>query len=132
MREGMFTVVFERPEKLIENILADLSLAPMWIRKIILSILYWPKGSFCGKPHHGTHLERVIWQKPSAKLQNTEKEDNAIRQKAYSESQTKDESTEKTKNFTLSWSHYLVLMRIENPAERSFYEIEANNQQWSL
>lgn len=36
MREGMFTVVFERPEKLIENILADLSLAPMWIRKIIL------------------------------------------------------------------------------------------------
>ena len=27
----------------------------MWIRKIILSILYWPKGSFCGKPHHGTH-----------------------------------------------------------------------------
>jgi hypothetical protein len=26
--------------------------------------------------------------------------------------------------FTLSWSHYLVLMRIENPDERSFYEIE--------
>lgn len=26
--------------------------------------------------------------------------------------------------FTLSWSHYLVLMRIESDAERSFYEIE--------
>ncbi len=33
--------------------------------------------------------------------------------------------------FRLSWSHYLVLMRIENPAERSFYEIEASNQNWS-
>ncbi len=35
------------------------------------------------------------------------------------------------KNFTLSWSHYLVLMRIVNPNERSFYEIEAFNEQWS-
>ena len=26
--------------------------------------------------------------------------------------------------FALSWSHYLVLMRIENPDERNFYEIE--------
>lgn len=34
--------------------------------------------------------------------------------------------------FTLSWSHYLVLMRIENPEERSFYEIECLNQNWSV
>ena len=27
--------------------------------------------------------------------------------------------------FQLSWSHYLVLMRVENPNERSFYEIES-------
>ena len=26
--------------------------------------------------------------------------------------------------FTLSWSSYLVLMRIDNPDERSFYEID--------
>jgi predicted nuclease of restriction endonuclease-like (RecB) superfamily len=31
----------------------------------------------------------------------------------------------------LSWSHYLILMRIENPAERSFYEIELYKQNWS-
>lgn len=35
-------------------------------------------------------------------------------------------------SFTLSWSHYLVLMRIENPEARSFYEIECNQQQWSV
>ena len=33
---------------------------------------------------------------------------------------------------TLSWSHYLKLMRIENPEERCFYEIEASNNHWSL
>ena len=34
--------------------------------------------------------------------------------------------------FTLSWSHYLVLMRIENIEARSFYEIECTQQQWSV
>ena len=34
--------------------------------------------------------------------------------------------------FTLSWSRYLVLMRIDNPDERSFYEIECAKQQWSV
>ena len=33
--------------------------------------------------------------------------------------------------FTLSWSHYLILMRIKNEDERRFYEIEATTQQWS-
>jgi len=34
--------------------------------------------------------------------------------------------------FTLSWSHYLKLMRISNPEERRFYEIEASENNWSL
>lgn len=34
-------------------------------------------------------------------------------------------------NFTLPWSHYLVLMRVDNPDARSFYKIEAQKQQWS-
>lgn len=37
-----------------------------------------------------------------------------------------------TEIFLLSWSHYLLLMRIENEEERSFYEIEASNQNWSV
>lgn len=32
----------------------------------------------------------------------------------------------------LSWTHYLVLIRIENPNERSFYEIESLNNKWSV
>ena len=34
--------------------------------------------------------------------------------------------------FSLSYSHYLFLMRIENPEERNFYEIESSQNNWSL
>jgi hypothetical protein len=34
--------------------------------------------------------------------------------------------------FVLSWSHYLKLMRISNPDERHFYEIECAANNWSL
>lgn len=37
-----------------------------------------------------------------------------------------------TSPFPLSWSHYLVLMRITSDAERSFYEIECQKQNWSV
>lgn len=42
-----------------------------------------------------------------------------------------DEKANKHK-FILSWSHYLVLMRIKDPAARSFYEIECAKQDWSI
>jgi predicted nuclease of restriction endonuclease-like (RecB) superfamily len=34
--------------------------------------------------------------------------------------------------FVLSWSHYLILMRISNIEERGFYEIECAKNGWSL
>ena len=34
--------------------------------------------------------------------------------------------------FVLSYSHYLFLMRIDNPEERRFYEIESKKSNWSL
>ncbi|MBB3840114.1 putative nuclease of restriction endonuclease-like (RecB) superfamily [Runella defluvii] len=50
---------------------------------------------------------------------------------AYSIQQTQSAELGKVR-FTLSWSHYLVLMRIPNPDERSFYEIEATNNNWKI
>lgn len=32
--------------------------------------------------------------------------------------------------FRLTWTHYLILMRIDNFEERNFYEIEAYNEGW--
>lgn len=34
--------------------------------------------------------------------------------------------------FNLSWTHYLLLLKIENEDERDFYEIEAINNNWSV
>lgn len=34
--------------------------------------------------------------------------------------------------FTLSWSHYVELLTVKDPDERSFYEIDATNEHWSL
>ncbi len=44
---------------------------------------------------------------------------------AFSDIDLADASA-KFKNTKLSWSHYLILMRIKNPSERNFYEIEEN------
>jgi len=33
--------------------------------------------------------------------------------------------------FMVSWTHYLILMRIKNDDERRFYELEAAKQQWT-
>jgi len=68
-----------------------------------------------------TYSQVQIQQKPSADLQVSDNLKDVIWQKPSAKSST----------FALSWSHYLVLMRIENPEERRFYEIEALNQQWS-
>jgi len=78
-----------------------------------------------------TYQKRVIWQTASAKLQIAEIKDIELSQIPSGESQIQDVPSQKFNNFSLSWSHYLILMRIDNPAERSFYEIKANNQQWS-
>jgi predicted nuclease of restriction endonuclease-like (RecB) superfamily len=34
--------------------------------------------------------------------------------------------------FTLSWSHYVFLLGIKNTGERSFYEIESSEQNWTV
>ena len=34
--------------------------------------------------------------------------------------------------FMISWSHYVTLLTVEEPDERSFYEIEASNEGWSV
>ena len=42
------------------------------------------------------------------------------------------DTTPITHKFALSWSHYLILMRISDANARSFYEIECAKQNWSV
>src|ERR1019366_9483738 len=34
--------------------------------------------------------------------------------------------------FTLSWTHYVFLLGVKDPNERSLYEIEATEQNWTV
>jgi len=64
---------------------------------------------------------------------------NLIGQTVSDQSQNKQTSSAQSvktallsRKFTLSWSHYVFLVGIDNVPERNFYEIEAVGQNWSL
>ena len=72
-----------------------------------------------------------IQQQPTVKLATT-----AISQTPSAISapfEIQQQPTAKSLNpFTLSWTHYVELLPIKDPGERSFYEIEATNEGWSV
>lgn len=45
---------------------------------------------------------------------------------------TTQNDNQRLPNFKLSWTHYLSLLNVEDSSARSFYEIEAFQQQWSV
>lgn len=51
---------------------------------------------------------------------------------AVEKSQTLFTQLEKDPPFVVSWSHYLILMRIQDAKERRFYEIEAAKSRWNV
>ena len=58
--------------------------------------------------------------------------DSSSQTENHSISATLSRKSEDHVKFSLSWSHYLILMRVENPDARSFYEIECQQQDWSV
>ncbi len=77
----------------------------------------------------GQSLELPIAQKPSGQLIPAK-----IRQQPvgkFAVSQISEQPIRKSP-FTLSWSHYVLLLTVKDPDERSFYEIEATNSGWSV
>lgn len=46
--------------------------------------------------------------------------------------QTASGESGRVRPFTLGWSHYVFLLGIKNTDERSFYEIEATEQSWTV
>ncbi len=76
------------------------------------------------------YLTYPISQTTSAKLGSGENNNSIIQPMPSAKLQNIYEMS--SRKFILSWSHYLKLMRIENPEERSFYEIECAANNWTL
>lgn len=74
-----------------------------------------------------SHVE--ISANPLRKSDGDEKSANVLRK-----SDGKDLATPSRQipQFTLGWSHYLLLMRIVDPVERAFYEREATERVWTF
>ena len=69
----------------------------------------------------------IVYSNSATLLRNSEKQGkSATVLRIFGNSETE------APYFTLSWSHYLILIRIENEAERNFYEIECASQQWGV
>lgn len=71
------------------------------------------------------YQEYSISQTPSAEFKS-------INSSTLSRISETNKSETLSGKFVLSWSHYVFLMRIDNPDERQFYEIEAFENNWSL
>lgn len=88
------------------------------------------------------YLAYSIYETPSRKLQSNKNQSGLISATLSRNLENSDKtlvpipqtpSAElQMPRFQISWSHYLILMRIENPQERSFYEIECAANNWSL
>jgi predicted nuclease of restriction endonuclease-like (RecB) superfamily len=77
-------------------------------------------------------LQSPILQTPSAKSSGKQKLQT---ESAKSLNPVKSETLSRisfTEIFPLSWSHYVTLLRVKNDDERSFYEIEATQNNWSV
>ena len=85
-----------------------------------------------GKGFSVKNLERMrgfyqVYRKSSTLLSKSSIETSGI-----NEGSKKATHKLNNKKITLSWSHYLKLMRIEDENERNFYEIEAARNNWSV
>jgi predicted nuclease of restriction endonuclease-like (RecB) superfamily len=95
-----------------------------------------------GKGFSVKNLERMrafylIYGKSSTLLSKSERSITSTPLTESSKGQVlSDESSIKPQKLTvdlkLSWSHYLILMRIDDENERSFYEIESAKNNWSV
>jgi len=81
---------------------------------------------------YGNHILKELSKQLTVDFGKGFSQDNLERMKKFYLFYSNPISATPLRKLTLSWSHYLKLMRIENPDERNFYEIECVANNWSL
>jgi predicted nuclease of restriction endonuclease-like (RecB) superfamily len=91
---------------------------------------------YCNRIYATLSRKSGIMQTPSAQLEKYEtasrKSETTLNKKDVQLVKWQTVSAKFQFHFPLSWSHYSFLLRIDNEAERSFYEIETANNNWSV
>ena len=81
---------------------------------------------------HNSVVEIQGDRKYATVLRKSDLEDSANTVYEIADAKDSVNSVSPIPKFTLSWSHYLLLMRIVDPVERTFYEREATQGNWSF
>ena len=81
---------------------------------------------------HNSVVEIQGDRKYATVLRKSDLEDSANTVYEIADAKDSVNSVSPIPKFTLSWSHYLLLMRITDPVERAFYEREATERNWSF
>lgn len=84
------------------------------------------------KAEYGKHVLKELSKQLTEKFGKGFSVENLDRMRFFYKTYSNSISSTPLTKFTLSWSHYLILMRIKNADERSFYEIESTANHWSL
>ncbi len=84
------------------------------------------------KAEYGRRVLKNLSERLTNRFGKGFSEDNLNRMKNFYLIYSASISATPLRKFILSWSHYLVLMKIENSNERNFYEIETAANNWSL
>ncbi len=82
------------------------------------------------KAEYGQNLIRELSQKLTTEFGKGFSTTNLKQMRTFYLTYSKGQTA--SDEFRLSWSHYLMLMRIDNVEERRFYEIETAENSWSL
>lgn len=82
------------------------------------------------KAEYGQNLIRELSQKLTTEFGKGFSTTNLKQMRTFYLTYSKGQTV--SDEFRLSWSHYIMLMRIDNVEERTFYEIETAENSWSL
>ena len=85
-----------------------------------------------GKGFSVDNLENMRKFYSTYKISETPSRKSVASKKNIKKSETLSRKLKPLNTFKLSWSHYVLLLRIENSNERSFYEKEAISEGWSV
>lgn len=87
-----------------------------------------------GFSHRNLEYFRKFYLHHSNRISQTPSAKSARRGKSTAEAKESISQTLSafSKRFPLSWSHYILLMKIDNEAEQRFYEIESEKNNWSV
>lgn len=81
---------------------------------------------------YGKQVLKDLSERLTAKFGKGFSVENLDRMRYFYKIYASEISSNRLTKFSLSWSHYLFLMRIDNIDARRFYEIEASTNYWKL